>query len=75
MEAGPFSGGRVCETWALEVAGIPVSRRKSTPQTFGNAFSTGFPWASGPPEGMKIPTLVAPAKAGVHVAGFPLARE
>jgi hypothetical protein len=27
-------------------------------------FSTEFPWACGPPEGMKIRTLVAPAKAG-----------
>jgi hypothetical protein len=37
--------------------------------------STEFPWACGPPEGMKIRTPVAPAKAGAHVSGFPLARE
>jgi hypothetical protein len=37
--------------------------------------STEYPWGLGPPEGMKIRTPVASAKAGAHAGGFPLARE
>jgi len=35
------------------------------------------PWASGPPNDMKIPLVVAPAQAGVQfrITGFPLSRE
>jgi hypothetical protein len=30
-------------------------------------FSPEYPWARGPPGGMKVPTLVTPAQAEVHV--------
>jgi hypothetical protein len=44
MDAEPLQPGSgvICETWGLEIAVIPVSRRESTAQTFGDALSTDW---------------------------------
>jgi hypothetical protein len=64
-----------------------VFERKRTPNEPPKGAKTGcgkarsachseeLPWACGPGKWMKIPAIVARAKAGAQDGGFPLARE